>query len=106
MYVDHYALALPDTNIVQQYYKTKDLQKARDKSDAVEAVMHEVARRNDTVRFIKFHDDEYEKKHHELYPVVVGYKAGKYKDTITNVDAKLAKDSELSAVSLETLFRQ
>lgn len=67
--------------------------------------MHEVARRNDTVRFVKMYNDIAEIEPAGV-PAVLAYKGGdKFADLLPLVEA-LPVDSELSAVSLETLFRQ
>ncbi|CAG5180809.1 uncharacterized protein ALTATR162_LOCUS9435 [Alternaria atra] len=74
-------------------------------SQTFESVMHDVAKRNDTVRFVKMYNDDAEIEDTGV-PAVLAYKGGeKFADIIPLVDA-LPDDSELSAVSLETLFRQ
>lgn len=67
--------------------------------------MQEVAKRNDTVRFVKMYNDVAEIDAAGV-PAILAYKGGdKFADMVplTNV---LPVDSELSAVSLETVFRQ
>lgn len=67
--------------------------------------MHEVAKRNDTVRFVKMDNDIAEIDPTGV-PAVIAYKAGnKFADIMSLPDA-LPRDSEVSAVSLETLLRQ
>jgi hypothetical protein len=67
--------------------------------------MSEVAKRNDTVRFVKMHNDEAEIEDTGV-PAVLAYKGGdKFADLVPLIDA-LPDDSELSAVSLETVLRQ
>lgn len=71
----------------------------------IEECMREVARRNDTTRFVKFH---YADAEMELMgvPAVLAYKGGeKFAGLVPLVD-ELPADSELSALSLETCFRQ
>ena len=71
--------------------------------------MQHVAKRNDIVRFVKF-DNDIARFEHQNIPAVVAYKGGERiggkeqeKDL---VPLKLDPDSELSAVSLETILRQ
>jgi hypothetical protein len=74
-------------------------------SQEFEAIMSEVAKRNDTVRFVKMHNDEAEIEDTGV-PAVLAYKGGdKFADLVPLIDA-LPDDSELSAVSLETVLRQ
>ncbi|KAF1847216.1 phosducin [Cucurbitaria berberidis CBS 394.84] len=97
--IDHPA---PATMVVVFIYQpnTKDIFTMK-----CEACMHEVARRNDTVRFVKLHNDIAE-IHPVGMPAVVAYKGGKMFAELVALDKKLPKDSQLTAVSLETLFRQ
>jgi hypothetical protein len=67
--------------------------------------MREVAKRNDTVRFIQFHNDDAEMTKEGL-PAVLAYKRGDKIAGLVAVDKELPKDSEISAVSLETVFRR
>lgn len=68
-------------------------------------VMREVAKRNDTVRFVKMYNDDAEIEDTGV-PAVLAYKGGeKFADLIPLVEC-LPDDSELSAISLETVFRQ
>ncbi|KAL1798030.1 hypothetical protein ACET3X_004636 [Alternaria dauci] len=74
-------------------------------SKLYESVMHDVAKRNDTVRFVKMYNDDAEIEDTGV-PAVLAYKGGdKFADIIPLKNA-LPADSELSAVALETLFRQ
>jgi hypothetical protein len=67
--------------------------------------MHEVAKRNDTVRFIKLHNSDADMLPEGL-PAVLAYKRGeKFAGLVPLLD-EMPGDSELSAVSLETLFRR
>jgi hypothetical protein len=76
-----------------------------DMSRQVEECMLHVAKRNDTVRFVKMHNDDAEIEDTGV-PAVLAYKGGeKFADIIPLIDA-LPDDSELSAVAFETLFRQ
>jgi hypothetical protein len=73
--------------------------------DEVDACMREVAKRNDTVRFVKLRGEDAEMDPAVL-PAVLAYKRGdKFADLLPLLD-QLPNDSELSAISLETLFRQ
>ncbi|KAF2851348.1 hypothetical protein T440DRAFT_517352 [Plenodomus tracheiphilus IPT5] len=71
-----------------------------------EACMHDVARRNDTVRFVQMYGDDADMEDDDVLPAVLAYKGGDKIATLLPVIHMLPKDSELSAVSLETLFRQ
>ncbi|KAH6876256.1 phosducin [Alternaria rosae] len=74
-------------------------------SQEFEMVMREVAKRNDTVRFVKMYNDDAEIEDAGV-PAVLAYKGGeKFADLIPLIDC-LPDDSELSAISLETVFRQ
>jgi hypothetical protein len=67
--------------------------------------MRDVAQRNDTTRFVKMH---YEEAEMELagVPAVLAYRnADKCAGLVPLID-ELPEDSELSAVSLETVFRR
>jgi hypothetical protein len=67
--------------------------------------MAEVAKRNDTVRFIKLHNSDAELDPAVL-PAILAYKRGdKFADLLPLLN-QLPDDSELSAVSLETVFRR
>ncbi|KAH9878007.1 hypothetical protein J1614_003224 [Plenodomus biglobosus] len=70
-----------------------------------ETIMHEVAKRNDTVRFVKMFNDDAE-LHPSGVPAVLAYKAGEKFADVVALHKALPRDSELSAVSLETIFRQ
>lgn len=67
--------------------------------------MREVARRNDTVRFVKLHNQEAEIGQ-EGVPAVLAYKGGELFADLVPLASKLPRDSELTAVSLETVLRQ
>lgn len=76
-----------------------------DISNMVEACMRDVAQRNDTTRFVKMH---YEVAEMELagVPAVLAYRnADKFAGLVPLID-ELPEDSELSSVSLETVFRR
>jgi hypothetical protein len=71
----------------------------------VEACMRDVAQKNDTTRFIKLHYEEAEMEIAGV-PAVLAYKnAEKFAGLVPLID-ELPEDSELSAVSLETVFRR
>ncbi|KAI8931874.1 hypothetical protein NX059_010778 [Plenodomus lindquistii] len=71
-----------------------------------ERCMHDAARRNDTVRFVMMYGDDCDMDDDDVLPAVLAYKGGDKIATLLPVVQLLPKDSELSAVSLETLFRQ
>jgi hypothetical protein len=67
--------------------------------------MREVAKRNDTTRFIKLHNSDAEMEEEGL-PAVLAYKRGDKVAGLVPLLNELPDDSELSAVSLETCFRR
>lgn len=67
--------------------------------------MYEVARRNDTTRFIKLHYEDAEMDTAGV-PAVLAYKNGEKFAQLVPVLDELPEDSVLSAVSLETAFRR
>lgn len=67
--------------------------------------MREVAKRNDTVRFVKMHGVDAEMDPAVL-PAVLAYKRGEKFAGILPLLDELPDDSELSAVSLETCLRR
>jgi hypothetical protein len=67
--------------------------------------MHEVAKRNDTTRFVKLHNSVAEIEEAGL-PAVIAYRRGEKFSDVMSLDDEFSADSELSAVSLETIFRQ
>ncbi|KAF2681557.1 phosducin [Lentithecium fluviatile CBS 122367] len=76
-----------------------------DISNMAEACMRDVAQRNDTTRFIKMHFEEAEMEIAGV-PAVLAYRnAEKFAGLVPLID-ELPEDSELSAVSLETVFRR
>jgi len=71
----------------------------------VESCMRDVAQRNDTTRFIKLHYQEAEMEVAGV-PAVLAYRnAEKFAGLVPLID-ELPEDSELSSVSLETVFRR
>lgn len=71
----------------------------------VEEQMREVARRNDTTRFVKLHYEDAEMEVAGV-PAVIAYRnADKFAGLVPLMD-ELPEDSELTAVSLETVFRR
>ena len=72
---------------------------------AVEQCMHEVAKRNDTTRFVKLHYEDAEMENAGV-PAVLAYKNGDKFAGLVPVLDELPEDSELSAVALETAFRR
>jgi hypothetical protein len=71
----------------------------------VQSYMREVAKRNDTVRFIQLHNSDAEMPREGL-PAVLAYKRGEKIAGLVPLLNELPDDSELSAVSLETVFRR
>ena len=67
--------------------------------------MRQVAQRNDTVRFVKLHNDDAEMEE-EGVPAVLAYKGGDKFAGLVPLLNELADDSKLSAVALETAFRR
>ncbi|KAL1654135.1 hypothetical protein SLS61_003137 [Didymella pomorum] len=74
-------------------------------SNMVEECMRQVAKRNDTVRFIKLHNADAEMEE-EGVPAVLAYKGGDKFAGLVPLLNELPDDSELSAVALETAFRR
>jgi hypothetical protein len=84
-------------------YATNNTQS--DVNAIVEDCMRDVAKRNDTVRFVKLHAEDAEMDP-DVLPAVLAYKGGdKFASLLPLLD-ELPDDSELSAVALETVFRQ
>ncbi|KAF2273143.1 thioredoxin-like protein [Westerdykella ornata] len=76
-----------------------------DISALVETYMRQVAARNDSVRFVKLHYEDAEMEVAGV-PAVLAYRnADKFAGLVPLMD-ELPEDSELSAVSLETVFRR
>jgi len=71
----------------------------------VDECMRQVAKRNDTVRFVKLHNTDAEMEE-EGVPAVLAYKGGEKFAGLVPLLNELPDDSELSAVSLETAFRR
>jgi hypothetical protein len=67
--------------------------------------MAEVAKRNDTVRFVKLHNSDAELDEAAL-PAILAYKRGDKIAGLVPLLAELPDDSELSALALETCFRR
>ena len=76
-----------------------------DISNMVEECMRQVAQRNDTVRFVKLHNDDAEMEE-EGVPAVLAYKGGDKFASLLPLLEEIPDDSELSAVALETAFRK
>ena len=76
-----------------------------DISNMVEECMHQVAKRNDAVRFVKLHNADAEMEE-EGVPAVLAYRGGDKFAGLVPLLNELPDDSELSAVSLETTFRR
>lgn len=74
-------------------------------STEVEVCMREVAQRNELVRFVKLHYEDAEMEVAGV-PAVLAYKNGESVAQLVPLMDELPDDSELSAVSLETVFRQ
>lgn len=71
----------------------------------MEAYMHEVAQRNDTVRFVKLYNEDADLDGVAV-PAVLAYNGGDMIANLVGLRTKMPYDSELSVVSLETVFRQ
>ncbi|CAN9287977.1 unnamed protein product [Alternaria alternata] len=71
----------------------------------VEECMLHVAKRNDTVRFVKMHGEDAEMDRVVL-PAVLAYKSGDKFASLLPLLEEIPDDSELSAVALETAFRK
>ncbi|KAH8722451.1 thioredoxin-like protein [Phaeosphaeriaceae sp. PMI808] len=69
----------------------------------VEECMQEVAKRNDTVRFIRLNNADAEIVDDGV-PAALAYKGGELFASVTPILEELARDSEISAVSLETVL--
>ena len=67
--------------------------------------MRDVARRNDTVRFVKFHNADAEMEE-EGVPAVLAYRGGEKFAGLVPLLNELPDDSVLSSVSLETCLRR
>lgn len=67
--------------------------------------MREVAKRNDTTRFVKLHNSDAEMEEAGL-PAILAYRRTEKVNQLVPLLSELPDDSELSAVSLETLFRR
>ena len=67
--------------------------------------MQEVAQRNDTVRFIKMDNTEAEMTKEGL-PAVLAYKRGENFVSLVPLQQEFSEDTELTAVSVETVLRQ
>jgi hypothetical protein len=67
--------------------------------------MRDVAKRNDTVRFVKLHAEDAEMDP-DVLPAVLAYKGGDKFASLLPLLNELPDDSELSAIALETVFRQ
>ncbi|KAH7113846.1 thioredoxin-like protein [Dendryphion nanum] len=74
-------------------------------STEVEICMREVAQRNELVRFVKLHYEDAEMEVAGV-PAVLAYKNGESVVQLVPLMDELPDDSELSAVSLETVFRK
>ena len=76
-----------------------------DMSRQFEECMLHVAKRNDTVRFVKMHGEDAEMDRVVL-PAVLAYKGGDKFASLLPLLEEIPDDSELSAVALETAFRK
>ncbi|KAF2011348.1 thioredoxin-like protein [Aaosphaeria arxii CBS 175.79] len=76
-----------------------------DISIEVERCMREVAQRNELVRFVKLHYEDAEIEGAGV-PAVLAYRDGESVAQLVPIIDELADDSDLSAVALETVFRQ
>ncbi|UPX14836.1 uncharacterized protein EKO05_0005307 [Ascochyta rabiei] len=99
-YLDAIEKTSSDTTVVVFIYNDQS-----DISNMVEEYMRQVAKRNDTVRFVKLHNADAEMEE-EGVPAVLAYKGGDKFAGLVPLLNELPDDSELSAVSLETAFRK
>ncbi|KAH7384078.1 thioredoxin-like protein [Phaeosphaeria sp. MPI-PUGE-AT-0046c] len=99
-YLDALDKSSPDTTVVVFVF-SDDSQITRE----IESCMREVAKRNDTTRFIRLHNSDAEMDEAGL-PAVLAYKRGEKFAGLVPLLNELPDDSELSAVSLETCFRR
>ncbi|KAF2627441.1 thioredoxin-like protein [Macroventuria anomochaeta] len=99
-YLDAIEKTSSDTTVVVFIYNDQS-----EISNMVEECMREVAKRNDTVRFVKLHNVDAEMEE-EGVPAVLAYKGGDKFAGLVPLLNELPDDSELSAVSLETAFRR
>ena len=67
--------------------------------------MHEIAKRNDTVRFVKLHGHDAELDP-DVLPAVLAYKGGQKLVTLLPLLDALPVDSETSTLSIETCLRR
>ncbi|PSN65931.1 thioredoxin-like protein [Corynespora cassiicola Philippines] len=74
-------------------------------SDMVESCLRDVAKRNETVRFVKLHYEDAEMEVAGV-PAVLAYRNAEKFAGLVPLMEELPEDSELSAVSLETCFRR
>ncbi|KAF1355867.1 thioredoxin-like protein [Lizonia empirigonia] len=99
-YLDAIEKTCSDTTVVVFIYNEQS-----EISNMVEECMRQVAKRNDTVRFVKLHNADAEMEE-EGVPAVLAYKGGDKFAGLVPLLNELPDDSELSAVSLETAFRR
>ena len=76
-----------------------------DQDDHVVRCMRDVARRNDTVRFVKMHGEVAEIDP-DCLPAVLAYRGGDKFASLLPLLSELPADSEVSSVSLETALRK
>ncbi|KAF2703519.1 phosducin [Pleomassaria siparia CBS 279.74] len=99
-YLDAIEKVSRDTVVVVFIYDdTSDISKL------VESHMRQVAQRNNTTRFVKLH---YEDAEIEVagVPAALAYRNGELIEGLVPIMDALPDDSELSVISLETLFRR
>ncbi|KAF1921610.1 thioredoxin-like protein [Ampelomyces quisqualis] len=100
-YLDALEKSSPDTIVVVFVYADNQPDLTRE----LQEHMREVAKRNDTIRFIQLHNSDAEMPPEGL-PAVIGYKHGEKIGGIVPLMDEMPKDSELSAVSIETCLRR
>ena len=67
--------------------------------------MHQVAQRNDTIRFVRMSNEDAEILPFGV-PSVLAYKGGDQFANIVALEEIFTAERELSALSMETLFRE
>ncbi|KAH9871294.1 hypothetical protein IAQ61_005473 [Plenodomus lingam] len=76
------------------------------KANQAEACMYDVAKRNDTVRFVLMYGDDAEQDDDRVLPAILAYKGGDRIATLLPLLEEFQDEDEISAISLETIMRQ
>jgi len=77
------------------------------KAEEIEDTLYEVAKRNETVRFIKIYEEDHSTPNQswDSFPLLNAYTAGTFVNSVVPLH-ELDKGSNVTALSLETLLRQ